>query len=171
MGIPPRSNLFNNSVVIFTWTDVKDAMNTMSTIEVLLKLGSCLVGWMVVYTHCVWTATLRMVDCGTDGDEFWLLLLVFAPITIGATFLLSATTQLKEVHQTIKKLALPMIVLLPLAVWPVWISLQNATFHLEALCHNGSIALWHPWWAPLQLITLLVVGIKSWQAWQYTYSE
>ena len=143
----------------------------MSTIEILLKLGSCLVGWMVVYAHLIWTATLRVVGCGGDGDEFWRLLLFFVPITIGASFLLSATTQLKEVHQTVKKLALPVVILLPLAAWPVWNSLLSATINSQSLCGNGVVAFWHPWWAPLQLITLVIVFIKSWQAWQHTYSE
>ncbi len=137
----------------------------MSTIEVLLKLGISIVAWMVIYAHCIWAATLGVAGCDADGDALWLLLLIFAPFTLGFSFSLSASTQLPEVHGIIKYLALPLVVLIPLAALPVWTTMQIATIGTAAICGDGAQASWHAWWAPVQIFTLLTVTVMAWRAW------
>ena len=132
--------------------------------EVLLRLGCSLVAWMVVYTHCVWLATLRVIECDPASDELWRLLLGFAPVAIGFSFLLGAMNKLPEIARILRWLGLPMVVLIPVASLPVFSTLQTATFGPTPIC-GAEPALWHPWWAPLQLTTLFFVGftiIRNW---------
>ncbi|NOX49687.1 MAG: hypothetical protein GXP16_04020 [Gammaproteobacteria bacterium] len=123
--------------------------------EVLLRLGCSLVAWMVLYTHCIWLATSRVVGCGPDGDELWRLLLGFAPIALGFSFLISAIQQLPEVAQIMRWLAAPFVLLIPLAIWPVITTFTASTLGSESICNTH--AWWHAWWAPVQLLTLGVI--------------
>jgi len=122
---------------------------------VLLRLGCSLVAWMVLYTHCIWLATLRVVGCGPDGDELWRLLLGFAPIALGFSFLISAIQQQREVAQIMRWLAAPFVLLIPLAIWPVITTFTATTLDSESICNTH--AWWHTWWAPVQLLTLGVI--------------
>ena len=136
----------------------------MSVPEVLLRLGCVLVAWMVVYTHCIWLATLGRIGCGPDGDEMWRLLLGFAPITIGFTLLLSAMRRLPEIARILRWAALPLLVLVPVAALPVISAFKSTTFGGMPICHN--IAAWHAWWAPGQFITLVIISVAAIRAWR-----
>jgi hypothetical protein len=133
----------------------------MSLTEAFLRLGCSIVAWLMVYTHCLWLATLYSVGCGSDGAEFWRLLLGFAPLTIGFTLLLGATRKLDAVHGTLAWLAIPLIVLLPLAARGIWPTLQSATFNDVAICADGDASLWQVLWAPVQIATLAIIGFVA----------
>ena len=105
-----------------------------------------------------------MVGCGSAGDELWRLLLGFAPVTIGFCFLLSAVNPAKEVAQIMRWLALPLVVFVPLAMWPVVSTVQTATLGAQPL--GGEAASWHAWWAPVQLVTLGIIAFKASRNWQ-----
>ena len=131
--------------------------------ETLLRLGCSLVGWMVVYAHCIWLATLRVVGCEADGDELWRLLLGFMPFTLGFAFLLGAVARLSEVARTLRWLALPLVALVPLAAVPVYQAVSASTFGGQPICLPATD--WHAWWGPLQAATLGVVGWRAYRAW------
>jgi hypothetical protein len=133
----------------------------MTLIEVLLRLGCSIVAWLVVYTHCLWLATLYSVGCGSDGSEFWRLLLGFAPITLGFTLLLGSANRIPAIRGTLAWLALPLLLLLPLAVRGLWPTLRSATFNHSAICAEGAASLWHVAWAPVQIATLAAVGFMA----------
>lgn len=141
----------------------------MSTIEVLLRLGCTMVGWMVIYAYCIWTATLRVVACTANGDEMWRLLLGFAPLAIGFAFTLSAVAKLPEVHKLIRMLALPLVVIIPLALWPIWTTLEIATLQGLPICKESPAGAWQAWWAPIQLFTMLIVANFVFRAWNVKY--
>lgn len=136
----------------------------MSLIEVLLRLGCNLVAWMVVYTHIVWLATLRVIGCEAASDQFWRLLLGFAPVAIGFSFLLGAMNKIPEIARILRLLGVPLVVLLPLATWPVVSALRTSTFESSPIC-GIEIASWHSWWAPVQLVSLLIITISVVRAW------
>ena len=138
--------------------------------EMLLRLGCSLVGWMVVYTHCIWLGTLRVVGCGPDGDELWRLLLGFVPFAVGFSFLLTSTARFTEVAKILRWLAVPLVVLIPLAALPVFSAISSTTFASQPIC-GPSLAAWHAWWGPVQLFTLIVVGWRVFRAWSVTDIE
>ena len=129
----------------------------MSVIEVLLRLGCAMVAWLVIYTHFIWTGTINTVGCGTDGPEIWRLVLGFAPVAIGASFLLPVSRKLREVHKMMRWFGAPLVVLLPLAFIAIWPSIVVSTLGAQGICGEVDIPLWHRWWAPIQLLTILLI--------------
>ncbi len=105
--------------------------------EIFLRIGSALVAWMVLYAHFLWLAALRTIGCGPDGDEIYLLLLGMVPLSCGASLLLGVTRQLPEVHSMLRWLALPLLLLLPLALWSTWTVIVPVHIHGEPICGAG----------------------------------
>jgi hypothetical protein len=125
-----------------------------------------MVAWMVIYTHCIWTATLNVTGCGDGGDQLWRLLLGFAPFTICFCLLVNVSAKLPDVHRILRWLAAPLAIFIPLALYSIWPTFVRATLGGEPICGSGDIQTWHVWWAPVQLgvIALILWSIsKSWR--------
>lgn len=138
----------------------------MSLIEMLLRLGCVMVAWMVVYAHLLWLATARVVGCEGDGDALWQLLLGFAPFAVAFTLCLDLLRQLPDIHRTLRWAAAPLVLLAPLclaAIWPIW---RRATIDGLAICSDAPAVWWQSAWAPLQLLTLLIIGAMVWRLWR-----
>ncbi len=135
----------------------------MNIAEVLLRLGCALVAWMVVFTHLIWLATLRVTGC-TDGDQLWRLLLGFAVVSIGFSFMLTISRKLREVHDILRWFGVPAAILMLLASVPVWQALTDSTLDGAAICGGPPPAAWHPWWAPVQLVVLAAILFNCWRA-------
>ncbi len=135
----------------------------MNIAEVLLRLGCSLVAWLVIFTHTIWLATLRVTGCGADGDQFWRLLLGFAVVAAGMSFLTRSTQRLAAVHQMLRWAIVPAAVFAVLCLPPVWQALSQTTLGGAPLCGDPPAPAWHVWWAPVQLLSL---GIMAWNAWQ-----
>ena len=137
----------------------------MSIIEVLLRLGCGLVAWLVVYTHCIWTATLFVTGCDSDGDSLWRLLLGFAPFTVGFCLLLNITSKLVEVHRILVWASAPLLLFVPLALRAIWPTFTGATLEGGGICGVSPVPDWHLWWAPVQFgVMAVIVGAaaRSW---------
>ena len=143
----------------------------MRLIEVLLRLGVSLVGWMIIYTHCVWTGTLTATGCGADGDALWRLLLGFAPITIGFCLLLNVSAKLHSVHPTLRWLAAPLVFFIPAALWAIWPTFVGATLEGQSICPGDPVMAWHFWWAPAQLAVFGIILWSVWRVWQVPVNE
>ncbi len=131
----------------------------------LLRLGCALVAWMVLYTHCIWLATLSVTGCA-DGDHLWRLLLGFAPFTLGFCLLLNVSRRLIEVHRILVWLSVPLVVVIPLALHALWPTLQTATLSGDAICIADSAPGWHFWWAPVQLIVIAGILVAVGFSWR-----
>lgn len=132
----------------------------------LLRLGCSLVAWMVIYTYCLWLAVLRVTGCGPDGDEFWQLLLGFAPFAMGFSLLISASRRLPELHRILRWGFVPLVLLVPLGVLPVWSTFAAVNLEGTGICAPTPIGSWQLWWAPLQFITLAVISLQAFRAWR-----
>lgn len=138
----------------------------MSLPEMLLRLGTSLVAWLVIYTHLIWLGTLRMVGCNSDADQLWRLLFGFAPIAFGFSWLLTNSRALKEVHQIIRWFVLPLIVLVPLALIPIWQTFSKTNLDGAAICLVTPMPWWHTSWAPLQTIAVAWIVFMAWRVWR-----
>ena len=134
----------------------------MNVAEVLLRLGCAMVAWMVTFTQLIWLATLRVTGCAADGDQLWRLLLGFAVISIGFSFLLLVSRPLKEVHGILRWFVVPAALLLPLALPPVLSALSSATLGSTGICSEVAKP-WHPYWAPVQLAALAAIAWNGWR--------
>ena len=140
----------------------------MKIAEMLLRLGCAMVAWMVVFTHLIWLATLRVTGCSADADQLWRLLFGFAIFTVGFSFLLNTTRKISAVHDMLRWLAVPAVLLMPLGAAPIWDAFWRATIDGLPICSTAVHAPWHPWWAPVQLLVLGLVVFGAWRA--YTKS-
>jgi hypothetical protein len=131
----------------------------MSFAEIFLRLGSALVAWMVLYSYYLWVAILRQAGCGADGDELYRLLLGMAPLTVGISILLRVTRPLADVHRALRWLSVPMLFLIPAAILSIWSVMARVTFGGEGICAPAAPSAWQTWWAPVQVVTVL---ISSW---------
>ena len=121
---------------------------------------------MMLYAHIVWLAALQVMGCGPDGDEMHRLLLGLAPVTVGFAFLLRMTRPLAEVHSMLRWLAVPLALLLPFVIRSIWRVFQAVSVDSLALCSSGVPPPWQAWWAPIQVLTLLLVSFAVANVWR-----
>jgi len=143
----------------------------VSLIEMLLRLGCSLVAWMVIYTYCLWLAVLRVTGCGSDGDEFWRLLLGLAPFAAGFAAVLGASRRMPDLHRILRWGFVPLVLLIPLDLIPVWTTFAAVNLAGEGICSASAASQWQLWWAPLQLATLIVIILFTVRAWRVHPSE
>ncbi|MGI9271993.1 MAG: hypothetical protein ACR2QT_09470 [Woeseiaceae bacterium] len=134
--------------------------------EVFLRLGSALVAWMMMYAYFLWLAAVYVVACGPDGDEMHRLLLGFAPFVCGFAFALQVTRPFAEVHSMLRWLGVPLLLLLPFALRSIWAIFQTVHIGTSAICTDGDPPTWQLLWAPLQVLTLLVVTFVLVRVWR-----
>jgi len=137
----------------------------MSFAEVFGRLGMAIVTWLCIYAWLVWTAVLRVAECETSGDDLWAVVAGFGVLVALLSPALAMTRALPDVHVVIRNLAWPLVLLVPLAVMPLWSAWSHTTMHEQPLCQAAPGAPWHFWWAPLQSVLLAVTG---WQVWRST---
>lgn len=133
--------------------------------DMLLRVGSTLVAWMVIYAHLLWLAILPQAGC-SDGDELWRLLLGFAPVAIAFSLLVRAVHVLPGIYAITRFMAIPAGLLMLLAVQPVIGAFSATTLASEPLCAGMPTATWHPYWAPVQIAALLLIAVQCVRAWR-----
>ena len=126
--------------------------------EVFLRLGSALVVWMILYAYILWLAALNSLGCGADGDEMHRLLLGMAPAACCFTFLLRVTERMPEVHSIIRWLGAPLLLLAPIVLTSIWKVFSRANVESLSICSNNTVALWERVWAPVQLLSFVLIA-------------
>ena len=129
-----------------------------------------MVGWLMVFTHLLWLATIRVVSCDTDADTMWRMLLALAPLAMAFSFLLQLTRKIGAVHSMLRWGLVPTIGLSVLAFVAVWPFFINTTLGGEPICAVPDVA-WHVWWAPLQLTAIALLLWKAVQAFRPPATE
>ncbi len=135
----------------------------MSLAEVLARLGSTCVTWLCLYAWLIWMATLRVASCTTSGDELWALIMGFGLLVGAMSPMLGLTRVMPEVHSMVRNFAWPLVLLVPLALMPLWTAWTGTTMGGDPLCPVAASATWHTWWAPLQTLLLLMCGYQVWR--------
>lgn len=138
----------------------------MTVAEVLLRIGCTIVAWLLLYTHCLWLSVVEQVGCGSDGDALWRLLLGLIPITVTFGLLIGAANKVASVQATLRLGAVPLLLLLPLALLAVWPTFTTSTLGNQPICDIPNVA-WHQWWAPAQLLVLLFIGVIAYRNWRF----
>ena len=122
---------------------------------------------MMLYAHFLWLAALYAMGCGPDGDEMHRLLLGLAPFTCGFALLLRVTRPFADIHSILRWLGVPLLLLMPFAIRSIWHVIQSVNVEATAICAADAPTTWQSLWAPVQLITLLLVAymvIKMWRS-------
>lgn len=131
----------------------------MQVSEMLLRIGSSLVGWMIMYAYFIWLAVLQKAGCQMDSTEMHRLLIGMFPFAIGASFFIGLTRPLEEIHRVLRWLAVPVIILSPFVLKAIWSVLISTTLNGRALCGQGELTTWQILWAP---VTFAGVGVSLW---------
>jgi len=138
----------------------------MTVAEVLLRIGCTIVAWLLLYTHCLWLSVVQQVGCGSDADALWRLLLGLIPITVTFGLLIGAANKVSSVQATLRLGAIPLLILLPLALSAVWPTFTTSTLGNQPICGIRDVA-WHQWWAPVQLAVLVFIGVIAYRNWRF----
>ena len=90
----------------------------LSPAAVFLRLGTTLVAFMVLITHLLMLAIVPQTKCtGGDGADIWMAVFALSPLTFVFALLLLVSRPLKSVVPMLKWGCLPMVLLLPLALF------------------------------------------------------
>ena len=134
--------------------------------EVFLRLGSSLVGWMMIYAYLVWMAALHAMSCGPEGDEMHRVLLGLAPLTVAMGLLLRMTRPFADIHRLLSRLGIPLVLLLPFAVRNIWNVFARTNIEGLAICSENVPATVHQIWAPVQLLAIIVLAVLVIGVWR-----
>lgn len=134
--------------------------------EVLLRIGSSFVAWMIIYAYFIWLAVIERAGCGENGDEIFKLLLGTAPFAAGAAFLLRSTRPFPDIHNIIKWFSVPAAALLLLAIPVVWRIFGTVNLGDAGICADLPSAAWHRYWAPLQMVAIAICIWKIFTVWR-----
>ena len=133
----------------------------MTVTELFLRLGAHLVAWLVLYTYCIWLAVIPQVGCGSEGQELFRLVFGFAPFAMLAALLLRVAYPLHSVVGYLKWLAVPMVILVPLALRPIVDVFSSVTLDALAYCGQSAAPVWHLAWAPCNFAGLALISFLS----------
>jgi len=134
--------------------------------EVFLRLGSSLVGWMVIYAHFLWLAVLFRLGCGPDGDAVHKVLLGLAPLAVGFALALRATRPIQEVHSILRWLGVPLVLLSPFIGRSIWQAVDTVFVNELSFCAAVPPKAWQIAWAPIQILAVLLVLYMVWRMWR-----
>ena len=134
--------------------------------EVILRIGTALVAWMVVFAYFLWLAVAGRVGCDAEGESLFALLLGAAPVAVLFAFLTRVSRPLKDVHVTLRWLGIGPALLTPFAVI-TFVFVWRAVFGLgQSLCSAGAPPDWQFYWLPTQIaatVTCLWLIFNNWK--------
>ena len=145
----------------------------MSFAEVVLRIGVTFVSWLMIYMHLLMMLVLRVAQC-PDGDVSpWQVTMVTGVLAIGSAFAALYGHGVRGMGSVFRYFALPLIILVPWAMWLSLPYLTGTTFGTLSVCdvrlsEASSLAVsgWQRSWAPMQLIVLATIATNGWRAWR-----
>ena len=138
----------------------------MRLAEAFLRIGSSLVGWMIIYAHVLWLAVSARVTCGAEGAELFAVLLGLTPLTLIAAPLVLVSRPLEDVHRMLRWLGAPLMLLLPFCLYAVYRVFQTVYGANTSICGDAEAPVWQLWWVPIQLCITVLVAIAIVLAWR-----
>lgn len=141
----------------------------MRLAEVFLRIGSSLCGWLMAYAHCLWLAVLPQAICGGESGDPWAATLGLALPAVVLAFVIPVGRRTPGIGHILRWLAVPLVLLVPLAVRAVLPALERSTFEGAPLClqaGDAPVPGWEPFWAPVQLVVLSAITLAAVMAWR-----
>lgn len=133
--------------------------------DVFLRLGLCLVSWMVLFGYALWVLILPKLPCTAGETSLWLVLLYATPMLLLFCFLLPTSRALPAVHPSIRWLAPPLALLSAFAFSTIYYAFSEFTFGSGQPCGITSRA-WAAVWAPIHSALLLLLLGQLWRIWR-----
>lgn len=121
---------------------------------------------MVLIAYLLWLAVTRKLDCGTSGDELFLLLLYAGPPAALLSLMIHATQPMPEIQGILRWLAvIPALLFFPvlLAAGEIFTSVY---IDHEALCAGGSPPAWQFVLLPLVTVSVVAMLIICFRVWR-----
>lgn len=134
--------------------------------EIFLRLGLCLVAWMVLFGYALWIMLLPKLPCTAGETSLWLVLLYAAPMILLFSLLLPTSRALPAVHQSIRWLAPPLSLFIAFALRTIYYAFAEFTLGTSQPCGFTS-EFWSAAWAPIHaalLLFLLWQLLRIWRA-------
>lgn len=139
----------------------------MRLTEIFLRLGSSLVGWMMLGAYVLWLAAAGRIACDGDPDSLYLLLLYAAPVAVIFTQMTKLTRTIPYVHRTMRWIAVLPLLLLPGAAMTIYGAARSAYTDGSGPCGTGDASVWFHTWPVVQLAAVIVctgIVVRSWRA-------
>lgn len=141
----------------------------MRPAELFFRLGSALVGWLVIYAHLLMIAVIPRSTCSPDNPGLWQPTLITWLLTAAAILLVRLGEPFRD---TIRWLTIPLAPLWLAAAWALLPYLVSATVGGAHVCtvlnpdFGAPAALWHRLWAPVQTAALTVIAWAALRYWR-----
>ncbi|MEM6638320.1 MAG: hypothetical protein AAF610_00320 [Pseudomonadota bacterium] len=139
--------------------------------EVLLRLGTSLVAWILLLTYLIWLGVVGRIGCGPDGDELHKLVLGLAPFAVGSAFALRATQPLDEVHRILRWIAVFLVILTPSALHAIWTVFGTVWLSGDRICAEGSVTSWENAWPIVHGMAIVAIAVLIRSMWQPSAAE
>ncbi len=122
--------------------------------EVILRIGTALVSWMVVVAYFLWLAVAGRVGCEAEGESLFAVLLGAAPVAVLFAYLTRVSKPLQDVHSMLRWLGVGPALLSPFAII-TFVFVWQAVFGLgQSLCSAIPPPGWQVYWLPVQVIAV-----------------
>lgn len=130
--------------------------------EVFLRLGVALVGWLVIIAYLLWLAIVPQTPCNGDEASLWQVLLYAVPVVLMFAALLNASQQIPAIHETLRWLSVPALLLSLLAARTLFATFMSSTLGTEPVCGLSQTG-WSSLWAPVHALVFMVLAVQFWR--------
>ncbi|MBT8135554.1 MAG: hypothetical protein KJO54_00940 [Gammaproteobacteria bacterium] len=144
----------------------------MSFAEIVLRLGVAFVSWIIIYLNFIALLVVKIAECPGGDVAPWTMSFATGLLTIGAALTLPYGHALKGAA-AVRFIAVPLLVLLPFALWVILPYLAGTTIDAQVVCDvskamssGNEAAGWQRAWAPLQLAAVIAVAVNGWRIWR-----
>ena len=135
--------------------------------EVILRLSTGLVGWLLLFAHGLLLAVVPEADC---SPELWRTTALFAGFAVVAALLLPAALRWRD---SLRWLAVPACLLWLYGLFVSAGLFSGSTLGAVSLCASlagmqdpTSSAGWERAWAPLQIGAILFAAVQASRYWR-----
>ena len=132
-----------------------------------------LIGWLLTYVYALGMLAMPIVNCTQGSDDAWAITLFLeTPLLVAGLGLIWLG---RPWHLADRLLGAPHIATVALGLFIVAPFLMKVTLGGQHVCQAQvdefpglTAAWWHPFWAPVELVCLAMLGLTVFLTWRKT---